>query len=64
MWKNKLDNNVHLPDKAQDLTIATRRDIDDENNSANIDNIYRGLYELDMSINKTVESLVIAKVYK
>lgn len=55
---------VHTPREARDLTTPIEGDMDDENGSADVDDIDRCLYDMDMSTDETMERLVTATVYK
>lgn len=62
--KSKHDGSIHILDESQNLTTPIWENIDDENVSADMDNIDRGLYNMNMLTDKTIENLVLGTVYK
>ena len=64
MRKNKLEDSIHISDKAWNLITSIKGDIDNENGSVDINNIDCSLNNMNMLTNKTMESLVIKTIYK
>lgn len=64
MRKSRLENSVHILDKTRDLIALIRENIDDENKSVDIDDVNHGLYNMNVSKNETIKSLVMRTIYK